>query len=93
MSTPNYESMEYKHHKKQVKLVNDFFAGVDYAKEYLSRYPREDKDKFKDRQSRASLSNYVKQTTETVANIVFRKDIDQENIKNARLKTWLKKYV
>ena len=91
MSTPNYESPQYIAHKNQVSLVNNFYCGVDTAKQYLSQFPREETTKFQERQSRATLDNNVLKTTETVANIIFRKDLDLKGITNATVKTWTDK--
>lgn len=89
MSTPDYENTLYQKHKHQLKLVEDFYCGVDTARLHLDQFPMENDTKYKDRQSRASLANYVLQTTETVTNIVFRKDINQEGVTNSRVKDWL----
>ena len=91
MSTPEYENQEYKDHKQQVKLVNDFYCGVDTARSYLSQFPREDTEKYKDRQSRATLDNNVLETVNTISNVVFRKDLDIEGVKNASVQEWIKK--
>lgn len=76
---------EYTAHQKQVKTVNDIFNGSDSAKAYLEQFEREDVKDFETRQNRSVLDNYVLRTVNTRKDIIMRKDLDIENIKNTEL--------
>ena len=87
-NTPDFLQPEYKAHAKQVKLVNDIYCGVDTAKAYLSQFNREEPTIYTQRQSDATLDNFVLGTVQTIKNIIFRKPITR-NITNTLLDTWL----
>lgn len=79
---------DYTKHLKQIEKVDDVYEGSDTSKKYLRKFPRENKDDYKERQEDATLDNFVKRTIENRKNIVFRKSIDLTNITNNTLLEW-----
>lgn len=82
---------KYTAHQHQVKLCNDLFNGVDYAKQHLLQYSEEKAEDYKTRKDSANLDNFVFRTIDTMKNIVFRKDIDISGVTNSKMLTYLEK--
>ena len=79
---PSSPSAQYTNHQHQVKKVSDLYDGIDTAKSYLQQYGMEDNTEFNDRQSIATLDNFVFRTVEDIQNIIFRKPLDLSSVKN-----------
>ena len=90
MSSYPIEVEEYKAYKNQISLINDVFDGSTKAQNHLEQFEMEDAKKFNFRKKVATLNNYVKRTIENRKNIVFRKPLNLENIKNNELFEWCK---
>jgi len=89
-ATPKFQDPSYIDHINQITTVNSIYDGVDSAKAFIYKFGEEDTKDYEARQDMSSLANYVKTTVDTISDIVFRKQIDQEGVSNATVKEWLK---
>lgn len=88
---PGDKHPDYVLHEDQVARVNNVYDGVDTAKTYLQKYNQEEDTDYAKRQSIATLDNFVFRTVEDIKNIIFRKPLDETNIKHNKLKEYAKK--
>ena len=72
----------YSKHLKEINIVQDVYNGTTTAVGRIRKYPDESDTKYKERKEDAALNNFVFKTIDTIKNVIFRKDIDLENIKN-----------
>jgi len=88
-NTPKFQDPSYTKHINQIITVNSIYDGVDEAKKFIYKFGEEDPKEYEKRQDMSSLANYVKTTVDTISDIVFRKQIDQEGVTNQTVKGWL----
>ena len=76
----NFQHPDYVAHKNQVKLCNDFYNGIDTARQWL--YPRvnENQTDFQNRQMKAVLSNFVERIVTTQSGQIFSSPITYDGI-------------
>ena len=91
MNLPNKPKAKYTKHQHQVGIVNDIYDGVDTARNHLLKYSQEEEPDFKGRVSACILDNFVFRTVDTMKNVVFRKDIDTEGVKNTLMQGYIEK--
>lgn len=81
-SNPCYVSALYTNHATQVALVNNLYNGVDDCVQYLTKFPRESQDVYLDRQSKATLKNFVRRIATSTRNVLLNKpatfDVDSK---------------
>lgn len=76
----DFKHPEYEKHESQVQLCNDFYNGIDTARQHL--YPRvnENDTDFANRKEKAILSNFVERIVTTQAGQIFSSPIMYEEI-------------
>ena len=80
--TPSTLKTIYTKHLKEINIVQDVYNGTTTAVNRIRKYPDESDTKYTERKEDAALNNFVFKTIDTIKNVIFRKDIDLENIKN-----------
>jgi len=75
-STPNFQSDIVLKHKHQLQIIDDFYNGVDTAKNHLLKYATESDEVFKIRKELARLTNYTRESVETIGALIFRKNLN-----------------
>lgn len=77
---------KYAEHQKQVQIVNDVYNGVDSCTQYLRKYEAlETESEFKTRQADATLTSFVYDSIDSIENIIFRKSVNTDGVKNAKM--------
>lgn len=72
-SNPSYTSQQYTKHFSQVELVNNLYSGVDEVMSYLTKFPRETESAYYDRQTKATLKNFIKRVATSTRNVLISK--------------------
>jgi len=73
---PAQHHILYDKHIDQVALINDLYNGIDSTVQYLFKFPQEIEKTFQDRQSRATLRNFLKRAVQAFTGMIFRKPIE-----------------
>lgn len=89
MNTPNFDCEEAQLYAEQLKIINDVYAGIDTAREYIAKYVREEDTEYSQRQSLATITNYTKKAVEGIRDIIFRKPIDLSEVESTPLNEFL----
>jgi hypothetical protein len=71
----NFQHPEYLEHSHQIRLVQDMFKGVDYAKDYLVQQGRETPISYEKRKNICTLRNFVQRSIEAFVGMIFRKSV------------------
>lgn len=88
---PGAKHPNYVKHEQQFEHVSNVYDGIDSAKQYIQQYSQEENKEYADRQSMATLDNFVFRTVDDIKNIIFRKPLDLSAITNANLKVYSEK--
>lgn len=75
-----FEHPKYIKHRAQVSLVQDFYGGIDTARQHLVKHSQENDLDFFNRYDTAILHNFVERIVTTQAGHIFRKAMSYEDV-------------
>lgn len=80
---PDFKNEKYLSHSDQLNVVDAIYKGIDSAVVYIQKYNKEEQTTYEDRQSVATLNNFVKRVVNSFEDIIFRKELDVSGLEGS----------